>query len=120
MGKVKLCAPFEAYYGNVGSKKVSSANYATGIPHYLRICNRKAANNEGIAKSYTMWPGMRTTKPSSTELARRATFAANAAKVVARMQSITASAQDMAAAREAGMTYRAYVWSLALSGELDD
>lgn len=119
MGKVKLCAPFEAYYGNVASKKVSSANYATGIPHYLRICNRKAANNEGVAKVYTMWPGMRTTKPSSTELARRNTFATRAEAVIARMQSITQSATDMAGAKAAGMTYRAYVWAKVIEAEQD-
>lgn len=119
MGKVKLIAPFESYYGNVGSKKISSSNYATGIPHYLRICNRKQANKEGIATSYTMWPGMRTTKAGSAELARRATFKARAAAVVTRMQSIAQSATDMAAAHAAGMSYRSYVWAKVIEAEAD-
>ena len=81
---------------------------------------RLAKNNKGERPNFSICYGTRSTKPSSAELARRATFAANAAKVLARMQSITKSAADMAAAREAGMTYKAYVWSLATSGALDE
>ena len=119
MGKIKLVAPFESYYGNVASKKVSSKNYATGIPHYLRICNRKQENNEGVAKVYTMWPGMRTTKPGSAELQRRATFASRAALVKTRMASITQSAADITAAKAAGMTHRGYVWMKVIEAEAD-
>lgn len=117
MGKIKLIAPFEAYYGNVASKEISSSNYATGIPHYLRICNRTQKNNEGVAKTYTMWPGARTTKPGDAELARRASFKTRAAAVVTRMQSISQSAIDQAAAKAAGMSYRGYVWAQVIAAE---
>ena len=81
---------------------------------------RKAANNKGERPNFSICYGTRSTTPSQAEMNRRDAFAANAALVAARMANLTKRAADKAAAKAAGMTLKAYVWSLAKNGDLDD
>jgi len=83
------------------------------------VAQRVAANNEGERKPYSHIYGKRSTAYKSTELTKQNTFKTNAALVRTRLADITKKAADATAAKAVGMTVRAYLWSLAKAGTLN-
>ena len=96
MAKLVFAYPIEEVHGK--------------IKNGFGAAQRRAKNNEGERKPYSVCFGIRSTKPSTAEQARWASFGTIAAAVATRMKNPQKMTADMAAAKAAGMTHRAYVW----------